>query len=118
MVKTMNLFSGLVGCLSVAINKRGTFINFAMQYLKHTDVSYAHLLPYLPNLVDMVFAYSKEHHYQLADELDVLEASLYTCVMKIAENELNLIPHNNRLVPMADGFIIATNFMHENNIGQ
>ncbi len=114
----MNLFSGLIGGLSLAVNKRGTFINFAMQYLKHADISYAYLLPHLPNLVDMVFEYSKEHHYRLADELDVLEASLYTCVMKIAENELNLIPHNNRSLPMADGFIIATNFMHENNIGQ
>ncbi len=114
----MNLFSGLVGCLSIAVNKRGTFINFAMQYLKHADISYAHLIPYLPKLVDMVFKYSKERQYQLADELDVLEASLYTCVMKIAENELNLIPHNNRALPMADGFIIATNFMNENNIGR
>ncbi len=47
----MNLFSGLIGCLSVAVNKRGTFINFAMQYLKHADISYAHLMPYLPMLV-------------------------------------------------------------------
>lgn len=114
----MNLFSGLLGCLSVAINKRGTFINFAMQYLKNADISYANLLPYLPKLVDMVFEYSKKHRYQLAEELDVLEASLYTCVMKIAESELNLIPHTNRALPIADGFIIATNFMNENNIGK
>ncbi len=114
----MNLFSGLVGCSSVAVNKRGTFINFAMQYLKNADMSYASLLPHLPKLVDMVFEYSKERQYQLADELDVLEASLYTCVMRIAENELNLIPNNNRSLPMADGFVIATNFMHENNIGK
>lgn len=114
----MNLFSGLVGCLSVAINKRGTFINFAMQYLKNADISYASLLPYLPKLVDMVFEYSKERRYQIADELDVLEASLYMCVTKIAENELSLIPYNNRALPIADGFIIATNFMSENNIGR
>lgn len=112
----MNLFSGLVGCISLAINKRGTFINFAMQYLKQADISYACLVPHLPKLVDMVFEYSKEHQYQLADELDVLEASLYTCVMKIAENELELLPYNNRSLPMADGFIIATNFMNINNI--
>lgn len=114
----MNLFSGLVGCLSLAVNKRGTFINFAMQYLKHADISYAVLLPHLPRLVDMVFEYSKEHHYQLADELDVLEASLHNCVIKIAENELNLLPYNNKPLPVADGFIIATNFMKESNIGQ
>lgn len=114
----MNLFSGLAGCLSLAINKRGTFINFAMQYLKHADISYAYLLPYLPNLVDMVFEYSKERHYQLADELDVLETSLHHCVMRIAETELSLLPYDNRPLPVADGFIIATNFMHENNIGQ
>ena len=113
----MGLFSGLVGCLSVAVNKRGTFINFAMQYLKHADISYAHLMPYLPVLVDMVFEYSKEHRYHIADELDVLEASLYTCVMKISENELELLPYNNRALPMADGFIIATNFMTKNKIG-
>lgn len=112
----MNLFSGLVGCISLAINKRGTFINFAMQYLKQADISYAYLVPHLPKLVDMVFEYSKEHKYQLADELDVLEASLYICVMKIAENELELLPYNNRNLPMADGFIIATNFMNTNNI--
>lgn len=114
----MNLFSGLIGGLSLAINKRGTFINFAMQYLKHADVSYAYLVPHLPNLVDMVFEYSKERHYQLADELDVLEASLHNCVMRIAEKELSLLPYDNRPLPIADGFIIATNFMHENNIGQ
>lgn len=111
----MNLFSGLVGCLSIAVNKRGTFINFAMQYLKHADISYAYLVPHLPKLVDKVFEYSKERQYQLADELDVLEASLYICVMKIAENELNQIPYNNRALPMTDGFIIATHFMNEIN---
>ena len=113
----MNLLSGLVGCISLAINKRGTFINFAMQYLKHADISYASLVPYLPRLIDMIFEYSKEHKYQLADELDILEASLHNCVMTIAEEELKLLPYDNKPLPVAEGFIIATNFINENNIG-
>lgn len=112
----IKLISVIVGSLSVLVNKRGTYINFATQYLKNAKISYARLVIYLPKLVDIVIKYSKEHHYQLADELDVLEASLYNCVIKISEDELKLLPYNGRALPIADGFIIAINFMNENNI--
>ena len=112
----IKLITAGVGFLGVMVDKRGTFVNHARQYLKYAPISYATLSPYLARLVDMVFEYSKERNYKLADEIDVLEASLHECVMRIANNELNLLPYNNRPLPVADGFIVATNFMNENNI--
>lgn len=109
----MKLLTAGVGFLGIMVDKQGIFINFARQYLKHAPISYATLTPYLARLVDMVFEYSKERNYKLADEIDVLEASLQVCVTKIANNELNLLPSNNKPLPVVDGFILATNFMNE-----
>ncbi len=112
----MKLLTAGVGFLGVMFDKQGTFINFAKQYLKHAPISYATLTPYLARLVDMIFEYSKKRNYKLTDEIDVLEASLQICVTKIANNELKLLPSNNKPLPIVDGFILANNFMNENNI--
>ena len=111
----IKFISAGVGLLGIMVDKKGTFINHAKQYLKYAPISYAKLSPYLTRLIDMVFEYSKEKNYGITDEVDVLEASLHTCVMRISESEINLLPYNKSL-PMADGFIVATNFMNENNI--
>lgn len=110
------LFSAAIGTVSLAINKKGTFENFAHQFLKHTTKSKWVLKPYLPQLIDKILKYSDDRNYKIPDILDVLEATLRACVVKISPDDLSNLPQQLHYLPDADGFIIATEFMEENNI--
>ena len=80
-----------IGTLSVAINKRGTFINFGNQYLKHTRVCYNCIVPYMGQLVDDIFAFAKERNYTLADETEFIETVLYRCVWALCPEEAPMV---------------------------
>mgnify|MGYP003304509612 CR=1 FL=1 len=82
------LFSAAIGTVSLAINKKGTFENFAHQFLKHTTKSKWVLKPYLPQLIDKILKYSDDRNYKIPDILDVLEATLRACVVKISPDDL------------------------------
>ena len=81
------IFASLIGTASVAINKRGTFINFGNQYLKNTRVCYSLIKPYMGQLVDDIFAFAKERNYKLADETEFIETVLYRCVCALCPKE-------------------------------
>ena len=85
------IFASLVGTASVAINKRGTFINFGNQYLKNTRVCYSLITPYMGQLVDDIFAFAKERNYKLADETEFIETVLYRCVWALCPEEAPMV---------------------------
>ena len=85
------IFASLVGTASVAINKRGTFINFGNQYLKNTRVCYSLITPYMGQLVDDIFAFAKERNYKLADETEFIESVLYRCVWALCPEEATMV---------------------------
>lgn len=85
------IFASLVGTASVAINKRGTFINFGNQYLKNTRVCYSLITPYMGQLVDDIFAFAKERNYKLADETEFIETVLYRCVWALCPEEATMV---------------------------
>ena len=81
------IFASLVGTASVVVNKRGTFINHGIQYLKQTRVCYNLIVPYMGNLVDDIFTFAKERNYTLADETEFTESVLYRCVLALCPEE-------------------------------
>ncbi len=85
------IFASLVGTASVAINKRGTFINFGNQYLKNTRVCYSLIAPYMGQLVDDIFDFAKVRNYKLADETEFIETVLYRCVWALCPEEAPMI---------------------------
>lgn len=85
------IFASVVGTASVAINKRGTFINFGNQYLKNTRVCYSLITPYMGQLVDDIFAFAKERNYKLADETEFIETVLYRCVWALCPEEATMV---------------------------
>jgi len=85
------IFASVVGTASVAINKRGTFINFGNQYLKNTRVCYSLITPYMGQLVDDIFAFAKERNYKLADETEFIETVLYRCVWALCPEEAPMV---------------------------
>lgn len=105
-----------IGTVSVLVNKRGAFENFARQFLKHTEQAQWVLKPCLAQLIDKVLNYSNIRNYKITDTLDVLEATLRHCVIKINEKDLCNLPQQTHYLPEADGFILATEFLNENNI--
>lgn len=80
-----------IGAVSTVINKRGTFINFGIQYLKQTNVCYRCIVPYMSQLVDDIFAFSKERNYTLADETEFMETVLYRCVLALCPEEAIMV---------------------------
>lgn len=105
----------IVGAASVAMNKKGTFINYAKQYLKSAPNSYLKLIEKIPLIVDYIFDYTKDLNYNLADEVDVLEATLYMFVQRIEKDETDNLPVNSSL-PIADGFKIFAKFVEEHSL--
>ena len=85
------IFASIVGTASVAINKRGTFINFGNQYLKHARVCYNLITPYMGQLVDDIFAFAKERNYTLADETEFIESVLNRCVWTLCPEEAPMV---------------------------
>lgn len=109
------LLYGLVGGLSTIANKKATFINYAKQFLKQAPISHRKLQPYLPQLVDKVFEYSKEMKYELADEVDLIEGTLYMFVKRFAEEEIDNLPVNGS-ASITAGFKIYSDFLEEYSI--
>ena len=106
------LLYGLVGGLSTMANKKATFINYAKQFLKQAPVSYAKLQPHLPQLIDKVFEYSKTCGYELADEVDLIEGTLYMFVKRFAEEEIDNLPVNGS-ASITEGFRVYRDFLEE-----
>lgn len=102
----------VVGALSVATDKRGTFINYAKQFLKQAPISYAKLQPYLPQLIDKIFEYSHKCGYEIADEVDLVEATLNNLVGHITKDEVGNLPTSGPL-PVLDGFKVYAEFINE-----
>lgn len=111
------IFASVVGTASVAINKRGTFINFCNQYLKNTRVCYSLIAPYMGHLVDDIFDFAKIRNYTLADETEFIETVLYRCVWALCPEEAPMVrkpqpmPHIER-----DAVMYSFQFLSKYNI--
>ncbi len=90
-----NFIATGLGAVSMAVNKRGTFVNFGTQYLKHTKVSYSRIVPYMSQLVDNILQLSKEKNYSLADETEFLQSVLYRLVGILCEEEWTMVERPN-----------------------
>ncbi len=106
------LFSCIVGGISTMANKKGTFINYAKQFLKNAPKTYAKLEPYLPQLVDKLFEYSNSKGYKLDDEVGLMEGALYMFVKRIAEDEINNLPVYAS-TSITEGFIVYRSLLDE-----
>lgn len=106
----IKLLSSIVGIAGVTIDKRDTFLNYATQYLKNTKISYVILKPVLPDLVDEVFEISKNRHFNLSDETEFLEHTLFELICHIDANEKQLVPYRQVLPQIA---ILAASFAEE-----
>ena len=111
------IFASLVGTASVAINKRGTFINFGNQYLKNTRVCYSLITLYMGQLVDDIFAFAKERKYKLADETEFIETVLYRCVCALCPEEAAMV-HRPQPMPHIEreAVIYSFQFLSKYNI--
>lgn len=106
-----------IGTLSVAVNKRGTFINFGNQYLKHTRVCYNHIVPYMGQLIDDIFAFGKERNYTLADETEFTESVLYKCVLALCPEEVTLVRRPQSMPQIeSEAAIFSFQFLSKYNI--
>lgn len=106
-----------IGVVSTVTNKRGTFINFGTQYLKQTNLYYRAIVPYMSQLVDDIFIYSKERNYSIADETEFIETVLYRCVLALCPEEAALV---HRPQPMQhierEAVIYSFRFLSKYNI--
>lgn len=111
------IFASLVETASVAINKRGTFINFGNQYLKNTRVCYSLITLYMGQLVDDIFAFAKERNYKLADETEFIETVLYRCVCALCPEEAAMV-HRPQPMPHIEreAVIYSFQFLSKYNI--
>jgi len=112
------LFAPVVGALSLVANKKGTFVNYANQFLKPTPYCREILLSYLPYLIDRIFEYSEKEktmgaRFDLNDEVDLLGAVLCSCVYLVKNEEWYNLPS---IVKAPNNTMIAMEFLKAHSI--